>query len=391
MSNHGILAFTLLALCNASNSEQIPQDNSQRKRDLFSVLLSIQGELIGKIDRETNIGTIIPPIHISSLIEQRLCRNWGCDIGRLYAITAVPDIESRLKRTLSHASVDDFFVNGFGLSKDEYCIAANVAFGAIFQNVSFDRIGDAPPQIASIILRIMELVHASPEEVTRKAGGISDYRELASKAGLLLSTPAIKLKGRYFIPSIDALFNRLIRDVPHLCWKSRQREFSDSSRWFGAIFEGYAVWLFKTLFNKTEAEVISPYYIGGSEKDILLKNGTAAIAIEVKSTVPQEGERLIGEWEPLVRTLEKGSQQVFDAAEGLLAGKATYANKTSISKVDFVIPLYVTFDPFPFRSPFSVEFERRMENNLKRAIFNTHRTGIAPVQYLVSCSRNAFT
>lgn len=385
VSNHGLLSFAVLA-CSFCSREKVIAGTGNLQQELFSILLSIQGKLFSPVREGPEFPKIFPELNRHVFLELRLQRRWSHDMGRLHAFLTLPEVESKLKEKFPTASVDEFFRKGFSMDGKQFQLAANTTFGAIFYGADFSKLESAAPQLAKIILPLLRLVEISPVELEEKTGCITNFQELASKACLLLTRPAVFWKGTHFIPSFDALFNRTIRDLPYLSYDSRKSIPNPCSRWFGSMFEGYVGWLLKELFRQDGIELIAPYYTkvgtNETEKDILLRFGDIAIAFEIKSSVPDEELQLTGDWNSFVTHLENGTKQVSEAAEAVVQGRAFDSKKNPISSIKLVIPIVLTFETYPFRFPISREFEKRMEFKLKRSVFNKHRPGIVPVQYL---------
>lgn len=382
--NHGLLGFAAMVSLFCSKNESIPLNQALRRR-LFVIVLHIQNHLLDEYKSPKDIPKVLPSLIRHMTLELRLQRKWECELGRLHGLVSLPEAETRLRAKFPEQTTDSFFRDSCGLTGKEYQVAANVIFGAIMHEADFDRLPEAAPHLNRIVQPLLKYSTSDIAAIGTDLGCVNSYEQLAQQTVKLLAHPSIQFRARHYVFSFDALFNRLIRDLPYIGFESRTigpiASKSQAARYFGSLFEGYVVWLLRRFFQEP-IHIYSPYYDHQNcERDFAISIGGHFLIFEVKSGGVSEAQLLASRPIDYVESLRGVTKQVFSGAKSLVEGTALDFQRKPVPAAHSVVPCCITFEPIPFREPYSHELEGRLEFILNQDVFH-ERNGILPVQFI---------
>ena len=380
--------------------------NVRYRQNVSKVLFGLQGALMD----ETPIGNAdldwvyraFPGVARCVFANPRL--NLGRDMGRLHGIISRPEVGELLARAHTGMTVDGWFQQEFHVSAKDYRRIVQALAGYAGRCVNqLENLNQLWLDIAAFtssfpgqekeVREIFELAATNVDDVAARPGA-PEPRTLSEVVydprAPLLVRPLLRLGPGHLVTSFEAVFSKFVRGLPYLAHAVAQSQGTTDDRLHkgsrnptGLIFEGYARWLTRERFRRSDVKVFCGYRVDSAqtakgetkpERDLLVVVEDIAYPIEVKAKVPTLATRASGMLNELVELVGGLSRQAMTAADALVNGTCRSEDGTTIPPVRKAFPCVLVFERFPIRFPFSDAFEEELSKSQKRSLFSNCST-----------------
>lgn len=396
-----VLISLICRYCAATGGQ--PVDGLAQQWRLLQSVMAIQGSFMPVWGKSASMGDRaslkqeyreqFPQVtrHTLATITQQ--NVWMYDLGRLHALTSIPEVGSLLEAGCSGMTVADWFARRLGIPATDYELMANIQLGASFAGADLDSLGQKYPALAASLSQLMGLATATPAEVVASSHEPQSLPDAIVQSEPLLIRPLLKVGDRHLVTSMANLFNKFHRGLQYLALAARKDDSSTDARSeFGRIYEGYVTWLMRQWFKGSPVEVISGYWAAGCggfatqpgphERDLLLVADGVGYVFEIKVSVPSSKHRRTCAIDDFRALLEPATRQAYHAAQALTEGKAyrDQAMTQPIAPLKRVYPCGVFYEFLPLRRPYSDLVEEALEFSLRQSVFRNTPV-VAPMQY----------
>ena len=221
-SEVGMVGLIGLICRYCATSGGVPVDTFDARWRLLEALLAVQDSIIPE--------TLVKPMvrahrnELKALLKAQfpymtrvtlaiICQQnrWGYDMGRLHALTSVPEVGAYLASKSKGMTVADWFSKRLDINAMDYEAIAYVQFGAAAYSADFEALSTKYPSIAPSIQKLLSLSTVTPEELVRSQPAPPSLLEAINHLERLLIHPLVKDGNRHHVTSLANLFNKFHR------------------------------------------------------------------------------------------------------------------------------------------------------------------------------------